>query len=106
MKLALDAVMALVVLLTLLLLTRLAALKSMRVSSLGHRARYVLVLVCILVSLMATACVYEPPSPGSPSGIPAPQPTQCGVAALVTPVDITGQPEPGVVATVCTSPYP
>lgn len=100
MKLALDVMMALAILLTLLILTRLVALKGMRVLSLGRRFRYVLVLVFILVSLltMGAACESDPYSPGTPN-VPAPQPTICGVSTLETP--IPGYP----VATVCTGPY-
>lgn len=107
MKLALDVMMALAILFTLFILTRLTALKGMRVPSLGRRFRSILVFVCILVSLLllGVACAEEPepyPSPNGGGGGPPPQPTVCG-KPLIPPVNpITGQPEEN--ATVCTSP--
>ena len=105
MKLALDVVMALALLSTLLILTVLVLHRDMRVRSLSRRARYALVLVCIIVGLltMGVACEPEEPvSPGGGGGGPPPQPTVCGKPAI-TPINpITGQPDEN--ATVCTSP--
>ena len=105
MKLALDLVMALAILSMLLILTLLIVLKDMRVRLLGRRARYVLVLVCIIVGLLTMGVACEPEEPVTPDGGgggPPPQPTVCGKPAI-TPINpITGQPEED--ATVCTSP--
>lgn len=103
MKLALDVMMALAILSTLLILTLLVVLRGIRERSLGRLARYVCTLVVIVSLLIIGVACEEGGNYSSPNGgPPPPPPTQCFRYLTPPSNPITGQPE--VNATYCTSP--
>jgi len=102
MKLALDVMMALAILSTLLILTLLVVLRGIRERSLGRCARYVCALVVIVSLLIISVACEEGTYSGPQGGPPPPPPTMCARPLTPPTNPITGQPEPN--ATWCTSP--